>query len=628
MSLLAELKRRNVIRMAGLYLVGAWLIVQVAETLLPIYGTPAWVLKTLVALLALGFLPVLVFSWLYEMTPEGLKRDADVPIEQSIAPRTARRMDRTIIVVLVLALGYFALDKFVFLPGGEGKGSEALSDVSAGANTVAAGSERATDPLPSAGDKSIAVLPFADFSPGGDQQWFADGLSEEILNALARTPDLLVSARTSSFQYKGSKLGIPKIAAELGVAHVLEGSVRSTAQRIRVTAQLIRAADGFHVWSQNYDREVADMIEVQEDLARQIAIAMRTSMDPEALADMAQVGTRSVEAYQAYIRGVAGTVSFEPSAYKAAYELFEQARQLDPAFAAAHARAAAFWLEQMDPTGILNELTDQPPGEMLKRFGERIDLAIRHAPSEIDRVGYRALKSVRGLRLREAIALYREYLAGRPGDAAAVTELLTLTTQVGDQALLAETLDAFWPQAQANVEMALSHANFAHRGLDKRKAADQAFALFQRWPEQRSLHYQTHRALLWDGRVEEAAAVLERWQALHADAERWSTIPPARQACAEGRRSEVETWLEALPEDDLAQRWHLLMLLGRTTEAVELLQSLDRAGDTYALAGFLVYPQFDPTPFPSLMQLLRREKVQRPPPLAMPFACPPAEPVS
>ena len=153
-------------------------------------------------------------------------------------------------------------------------------------------------------ERSIAVLPFTDMSAAGDQEYFGDGLAEEILNALVRVPDLQVSARTSSFQYRDTTLSIPEIAAELGVAHVLEGSVRSAGDRVRVTAQLIRAEDGFHVWSENYDRDPADMIVIQEDLARSIATALQTSMDPEALAAMARVGTQSVAAYQDYLKGL------------------------------------------------------------------------------------------------------------------------------------------------------------------------------------------------------------------------------------------------------------------------------------------------------------------------------------
>jgi TolB-like protein len=190
-------------------------------------------------------------------------------------------------------------------------------------------------------EKSLAVLPFADLSQAQDQEWFADGLAEEILNALARTPDLLISARTSTFAYKGSDKDIPTIAQELGVAHVLEGSVRRSGDRIRVTAQLIRANDGFHLWSQNYDRDSTDIIEIQEDLAIQIASALETTMDPGALADMLRVGTSSVAAYQAYIHGAGlrsrSLLENRNDLMRTSYEFFEEARKQDPTFSAAKA---------------------------------------------------------------------------------------------------------------------------------------------------------------------------------------------------------------------------------------------------------------------------------------------------
>ena len=196
--------------------------------------------------------------------------------------------------------------------------------------------------------KSIAVLPFADLSQAQDQHWFADGLAEEILNALVKVPDLSVAARTSSFQYRGSSQSIAQIAKELGVAHVLEGSVRSGGDRIRVTAQLIRASDGFHLWSDTYDRQNADMISIQEDLARNIASVLETSMDPEALEQMAQVGTRSVEAYQAYLRGVqlaAESFSIQDGRKKLreAFEQLTKALEYDPQFSEAHVRVAEYW---------------------------------------------------------------------------------------------------------------------------------------------------------------------------------------------------------------------------------------------------------------------------------------------
>ena len=177
-NIFVELKRRNVVRMAGLYLVGAWLLTQVASTVLPMFGAPDWLPRSIVILLAIGFLPALIFSWVFEMTPQGLKRDEDVPPEQSIAPQTARRMDRMIIAVLVLALAYFAFDKFFLGPRRAGVPNEASSF---------------------ANSQSIAVLPFVNMSSDKEQDYFSDGLSEELLNQLAQIPQLRVIARTSSF---------------------------------------------------------------------------------------------------------------------------------------------------------------------------------------------------------------------------------------------------------------------------------------------------------------------------------------------------------------------------------------------------------------------------------------------
>ena len=612
MNFIAELKRRNVIRMAGLYLVGAWLITQVAATLLPVFEAPGWVMKTLVGILAVGFIPAMIFAWIFELTPDGLKRDSEIPEAQSIAPQTAQKMNRLIVALLLIAVAYFGFDKFYLAPKRE-------------ATLITEAVQASKNAKPAITDKSIAVLPFVDMSQSKDQEWFGDGLAEEILNALAKTPDLQVSARTSSFKYKGSNLAVPQIAKELGVAHVLEGSVRSTPARIRVTAQLIRASDGFHLWSQTYDRDPADMIAIQEDLAKNIATVMQTTMDPKAMSEMAAVGTRSVEAYQAYIRGIAGMGKDVPAEVTESYAWFEKARALDPDFAAAHAQAANFWLIQLNTTRMVSGLTDASPEQVAQNFSERIDLAIAHAASATDGLNYRALKAQRELRLREAIQLSRQVLAERPGDVQVIGRLLEAATYASDYALGAELLDGVWPQALLREDFAVLHANSAYRHFARAKAADRGLELLERWPDRPGVAYQIHRALLWDGRVEEAGGVLARWQALGGPEQEWGALPPARQACVEGRRAEVETALDKIAAADISQRWHLLMMLGRTDEAVALLQPLERAGNTYALAGYLSYPEFDPSPFPSLLRMLEREKVQRPPALALAFACPPAD---
>ncbi len=616
MTLLAELKRRNVIRVAGLYLVGAWLVTQVAGTVLPMFGAPGWLPRSIVILLAIGFLPAMVFAWVFELTPDGLKRDAEVPQEQSIGPQTARRMERMILVLFALALGFFAFDKFMLAPKREAALVAATKQsVKAETNAVKA----------TISDKSIAVLPFADFSQGNDQGWFADGLAEEILNSLARTPDLLVAARTSSFKYKGSTLAIPQIAKELGVAHVLEGSVRSGGGRVRVTAQLIRASDGFHLWSQNFDRDAADVIAIQEDLAKQIAIAMQTSMDPKALTDMARVGTRSVEAYQAYLRGVAQSNSAaNPAMAVAAYQQFEKARTLDPEFSAAHLRASSYWQTQFDTTSMLSEPSKLSPEVLRQHFRERIDLAIRYANRDVDRDAARAALATMDIRYNEAIGLLRKVLSKQPEDYAALSSLLDLLSRTGQHQAMQAPLDKVWSHALDRPEWANLLLNYGHRGPDRHRAADQALALAKRWPDDEGLLYQAQRTLLWDGRVEAAREVFERWRQVAGASPQQansSSIPPARQASAEGRCDEVERLLASLPPSDLSQRWHLLMLLDRRKEAEQSLMKLERDGNSQALAGYLNYRQFDPSPYPSLVRAMQRENIQRPPPVPLPFAC-------
>ena len=194
-----------------------------------------------------------------------------------------------------------------------------------------------------------------------------------------------------------------------------------------------------------------------------------------------------------------------------------------------------------------------------------------------------------------------------------------------------QLLEASWPETQLRRDMAIFHTNQAHRSGNYTRAADQAMALREWWPDDFGVLYQVHRALLWDGRVAVAAEVLERMERVARGDEQWGALPPARQACAEGRRDDAEQILanfKAVEIFDVSVRWHLLMLLGEHAAAIELLMQLERDGRIYALSTFLVYPHFDPSPFPSLLRILEREQVQRPPPVALPFACPPRGPAS
>jgi len=245
MSFFEELKRRNVIRVAIAYAVGAWLLLQLTDVLVELLGLPDTAGKYVILLLVIGFPLALFFAWAFEMTPEGIKRETDVDRSESITDITGRKLDRSIIAVLALAVVFFIYDKF---STPEDVGSGSISQAGQVAGKPASGVIE-PDPVQTPSEPSIAVLPFLNMSSDPDQEYFSDGIAEELLNLLVRVDGLKVASRTSSFVYKGENLNIPAIAEELKVNHILEGSVRKAGNRVRITAQLIDTADDRHLWS-------------------------------------------------------------------------------------------------------------------------------------------------------------------------------------------------------------------------------------------------------------------------------------------------------------------------------------------------------------------------------------------
>jgi adenylate cyclase len=268
MSLFEELKRRNVIRIAAAYIVAAWLLIQVAETIFPLFGYGDQPARIVVIVLSILFIPALVLAWAFELTPDGLKRDHEVERSRSITPQTGKRLDRVIMAVLAVALIFFAFDKFALDPQRKIDIAESAAE---------AGAERAMEEarLGMFNGKSIAVLPFVNMSSDPEQEYFSDGLSEEILNLLAKIPNLKVIGRTSSFAFKGENEDLRVIGAKLGVKTVLEGSVRKSGDQVRITAQLIDVADGSHLWSNTYDRTLSDIFAIQDDVAAAIIGALQ-----------------------------------------------------------------------------------------------------------------------------------------------------------------------------------------------------------------------------------------------------------------------------------------------------------------------------------------------------------------
>ena len=328
MSLLHELKRRNVIRMAGLYLVAAWLITQVAGTLLPMFEVPVWVARAIVILLAIGFVPTLAFSWIYELTPDGLKRDTQVSPERSIAQQTGRRIDFAIIAVLLVALGYFAIDRFVFQP-----------------RRIAQARVEAAQPLAqheAQADRSIVVLPFADMSQAKDQEYLSDGLAEELLNLLARVPQLRVISRSSAFSFKGKAIDVSGIAKQLDVAHVLEGSVRKAGNAVRITVQLIDARTDAHIWSETYDRPLDNIFAIQDEIAAAVVSKLKITL----LGNAPKATVTDPAAYALYLKGLEQARLGSAQSHEAAIQFYQEALAISPDYAQAWAALAGIYLNQ------------------------------------------------------------------------------------------------------------------------------------------------------------------------------------------------------------------------------------------------------------------------------------------
>ena len=323
MKILEELRRRNVFRVGIAYLVVSWLVTQVLDVVLESFGSPDWVMKTILAVLAAGLPLALIFAWAFEMTPEGIKKEKDVDRSQSITHKTGRKLDFTIIGILVLALGYFAWDKFIYHQAHD-------ADDSGLANVEEPAAADSTE-------KSIAVLPFVNMSSDAEQEYFSDGISEEILNALAKVKELQVAGRTSSFAFKGENQDLRMIGETLGVDHILEGSVRKSGNTVRITAQLIEVGSGFHLWSETYDRELVDVFAIQDEISTAILKELKaTLLEDEGSA--VKAARTNAEAYDLYLLAKQRMYERTGPNIKAAAELLDRAIAIDPGYAPAYAQ--------------------------------------------------------------------------------------------------------------------------------------------------------------------------------------------------------------------------------------------------------------------------------------------------
>jgi TolB-like protein/Flp pilus assembly protein TadD len=336
-KLFEELKRRNVFRVGVAYAVAAWVLLQVFDVVGEILDLPEWGGKLILAMLVVGFFIALILAWAFELTPEGVKRESDVDRTQSQTSQTGRKIDRVIIALLALAVVFLLGDRFLSVE------RETEQPVAAAKDEIEVEASGLYD--------SIGVLPFVNITNDPEQDYFSDGIAEELLNALAKLKNLKVAARTSSFSLKGKNLDAIEIGDQLNVDTVLEGSVRKSGTRLRITAQLIDAANGYHLWSETYDRELTDVFAVQDEITGAIVAALKVHLETGEVVPSARHGSSSVEAYEKFLQGKYLLRSVDGDG-RDALELFREATRIDPGLAAAWAaraqtvidlRETAFW---------------------------------------------------------------------------------------------------------------------------------------------------------------------------------------------------------------------------------------------------------------------------------------------
>ena len=331
MSLFEELKRRNVFRVAAAYLVAGWLLTEVLTNVLPALGAPGWVSRAVTLAFAFGFLPTIVLSWIYEITPEGIKRDHEVDRDDPNIAATGNRLEYFTFAAVIVGVIFVA----VF---------SSRSDID----------EPATETIEIA-DASVAVLPFVNMSGSEDNEYFSDGLTETLLNMLAQIPELKVAARTSSFAFRDQNKTIVEIAKALDVAHVLEGSVQRVGDRVRITAQLIRAKDGFHVWSESYDRTLDDIFAIQDEIAEKVGGALSASLlGPGHGTAIADRMTSIPDAYDLYLQALQSRSTYSYGGLEAAEGLLKGALTIDPNFLEAKTELASNYWHQVE-TGLMDQ---------------------------------------------------------------------------------------------------------------------------------------------------------------------------------------------------------------------------------------------------------------------------------
>lgn len=547
-----ELKRRNVIKSAIAYLVIAWVITQVISTVLPVFEAPNYLLKWSLVILALGFPVWLIFAWVYEFTPEGIKKTIDIKPDQSISSKTGSRLNKLIITTLTLAIVILLVDKFT-------RDSAQVVDF---------------------GDRSIAVMAFADMSPKQDHEYFSDGISEELLNLLAKIPELKVISRTSSFSYKGKDSKATEIGKELKVSHILEGSIRKAGNMIRVTAQLINTSDGAHVWSHTFDRELDSIFKIQDEIAAEVGKELKLSLIGQPLKST----SIDPEAYNLYLQASHLVKQNTKDAYIEAETKVKASIALDSTYASSWRLLAGIY-----DTGTYNFSIREPVE------GVPLGLNAAHKAIELDPdsgYSYATMASLQELNwdFEESAKNMNKALTLIPNDGIIKGTAALMTFGDLEKAidLINEAIEID-PLVYSNY-FNLGHTNYRLNRLEEAEAAFKTFELY--YPNWEIYHYMMAKIRLAQGRNDEALAEIE--QEKH---EFFSLYGRNFILYAMDRRTEADTlfaeFLEKYGATDMANVADLYAFRGDYDQSFEWLNKSLEAKDPVLIEA-LTYPSFKP----------------------------------
>lgn len=486
MSLIGELKRRKVFRAAIVYVAGAWLIIEVLGTLFDVFGAPDWSIRLLVILLAFGFVPVVIASWAYQLTPEGLRRDLGDGDVAPVSRSTAWRLDRLTEFFIVIALLVILAD-YLWLDSVEDQSTAVTSQNERG-DTSSTGTEHGAQAT------SLAVLPLLNMSADEANEYFSDGVTEELISLLSKVPGLRVTSRSSAFSFKGHRINVPDVAEQLNVSHILEGSVRKSGNRVRITTQLIEAGSDTHLWSESYDRTLDDIFAVQEEIAKTVVQQLKLTLMVESPA----MRKTAPEAYTAFLRARHLGTRFTTEAFEQSNMLYHEALEIDPGYGSAWSGLAANYINQTT-TGHLPSID----GYLMAREAAHRALSVEHDHAiSLAQLGIIAIRYDRDL---EAAANYlQQALNLEPSNPVVLMHAATLNRTLGrmDEAIALNRrvvdLDPINPVSHYFLGFSFLWAGQLEEAISSFRST------LMLSPEYVSVHYRIAQALYYLGQVEEA----------------------------------------------------------------------------------------------------------------------------